>query len=387
MAQAARNARARRTTHPAPPTRDALERLRSLLPSEAVEHAAVVEVPASARPWTQTGLHVQAGNEITTFAAGRVVLGGPIGIWVAPATALWFRADRRGPIFRGTRDTHSFTAQTDGPLELAVQFAGRWADPEGTDGSPWWERRTIGGGAEVLAVRWADGADVDAALSEAAAADPSGLAAAELARRKAGAPEPPDGWEPLWDIGPSEIYDATPEGIACTTHGDVGIVRTPVDVPLTDATRLRWAWRVDELPSQLPEDTLPTHDYLSIALEFDDGTDLAWHWSAGLPVGHHYGCPLPAWRGREWHFVVRSGTADLGRWITEERAVRTDVAAAIGPPPRRIVAVWLISVSVFQRGRGRCAYGPIELSDDRQTVRVPGTASTWPIQETSTPTP
>jgi hypothetical protein len=152
--------------------------------------------------------------------------------------------------------------------------------------------------------------------------------------------------------------------MCCHTERDVGILRRDVDVPLTDATRLRWSWRVDELPSELAEDALPTHDYLSIALEFDNGQDLTWHWSAELPPGHHYRCPLPHWRERETHWVVRSGTADLGRWVDDERPVRADYEAAVGDPPERIVGVWFIAVSVFQGGRGECAYRDVTIVDE-----------------------
>jgi hypothetical protein len=131
---------------------------------------------------------------------------------------------------------------------------------------------------------------------------------------------------------------------------------------------LSWSWRVDELPSELAEDTLPTHDYLSIALEFDNGQDLTWQWSAELPPEYSYRCPLPHWDARETHLVIRSGNADIGRWLTEERAVRRDYATAVGDPPERIVGVWLIAVSVFQRGHGRCAYGAIELGDGERVA-------------------
>ena len=53
------------------------------------------------------------------------------------------------------------------------------------------------------------------------------------------------------------------------------------------------------------------HDYLSIALEFDDGQDLTWFWSCALPEGFSYRCPLDHWRHRETHVVVRTGTANL----------------------------------------------------------------------------
>ena len=40
-----------------------------------------------------------------------------------------------------------------------------------------------------------------------------------------------------------------------------------------------------------------------------------------------------------------------------------DVAARMGPPPARIVRVWLIAVSLFQRREGRCTYADIELEN------------------------
>jgi len=136
-------------------------------------------------------------------------------------------------------------------------------------------------------------------------------------------------------------------------------------------SRLRWSWRLDELPSRLPEDTAITHDYLSVALEFDDGQDLTWHWSCSLPRGVAYRCPLEHWRHREAHIVARSGQADLGRWIDEERPVLADHRVAIGgPAPTRVVRAWLIAVSCFQMGEGRGEFAAIELVDGDDVVRV-----------------
>jgi len=72
-----------------------------------------------------------------------------------------------------------------------------------------------------------------------------------------------------------------------------------------------------------------------------------WYWSAALPIGTHYACPLPTWAARETHWVVRSGADGLGRWHDERRIVADDYRAAVGAVPTRIVAVWLIAVSIF----------------------------------------
>ena len=159
------------------------------------------------------------------------------------------------------------------------------------------------------------------------------------------------------------------EQIGCITHGDAGIIRHPVHARLDASTRLRWRWRVDELPSVLPEDSLLTHDYLSIAVEFEDGRDLTYQWSSSLEPGLAYRCPLPFWRERETHVVVRSGSEQLGRWIDEERPVLADHAAAIGGrPPQSVVAIWLIANSTIQRKQGACTYSAIGLASDHEQI-------------------
>jgi hypothetical protein len=177
-------------------------------------------------------------------------------------------------------------------------------------------------------------------------------------------------------IGEQEVYAPGERGITAHPRRSVGIIRRLAAAPLTPTLRLRWSWRLDELPSRLPEDTALTHDYLSVALEFDDGQDLTWHWSASLPPGFAYRCPLEHWRHRETHIVARSGTADLGRWIDEERPVLADHQVAIGgPAPARVVRAWLIAVSCFQMGEGRGEFGRIELVDGDEVVSIADSAA------------
>ena len=177
----------------------------------------------------------------------------------------------------------------------------------------------------------------------------------------------PRGWQPLWRVGETGIFceEADASGsahIACRCRFDAGILKHPVDVPLDPAMHLAWSWRVTDLPSAFAENSVPTHDYLSIAVEFENGRDLTYAWSADLPIGTAFACPLPWWDKRETHMIVRSGTADLGRWLDEERPIAKDYAYAIGGPlPSRVVGVWLIALSCFQRGYGACDYAKIGL--------------------------
>jgi len=143
-----------------------------------------------------------------------------------------------------------------------------------------------------------------------------------------------------------------------------------VDFPLGADTTLSWRWRVAELPSAKPENELLQHDYVSLALEFENGRDLTWHWSASLPAETGYACPIPSWTPRETHVVVRSGRDGLGSWCAERRRVRDDYARFVGEPPSRIVAAWLIAVALFQHGSGAAEFAEITLESNGRRLDV-----------------
>jgi hypothetical protein len=348
--------------------------LASLPPGLSTAHA-FHWLPATQPPWFDTGIDLEPGEPVTVMANGRVFLSRALDIWVGPSFQLWCRVGERGPVFRGTRATNTFTARQRGRLWLASYFPGEWADPSGRLGTPAEGYAQVSGGMSVLVVKWTPGADVHRLFRDFARdTRVPGLVLAEAERFDQPVPAP-EQWDYLWYLGPGEIFRAgrTPDGrtaIGCHTHGDVGILRREARAPLAPGTRLRWSWRVDELPTDLAEDTLPSHDYLSIAVEFDDGQDLTYYWSAALPEGTVYRCPLPTWKDKETHVVVRCGTAGLGRWLDEERDLHADYARILGGPAREVVRVWLIANSLFQRGHGRCEYASIHLVTNEGTLEV-----------------
>ncbi len=366
LARAIRAARARvKAQAPRPPI-DGVA-LRNLL-AEVAADARLVDVPVNRPPWTAAGVHVAAGEQVTWLAWGTTYLARPLGIGFGPSIALIGRVGD-GPAQDSARDTLTFTADREGPVELGSRPPGEPREDGSfvTDRVPY---RAMSGDLQAVVVRWADGTDASEALSAVAARDASGLCAAEAARL-ADPPQPPPGWHHHPLIGEKETYAPSERGITANAARSLGIIRKPADAPLTPTLRLRWSWRLDELPSRLPEDTALTHDYLSVALEFDDGQDLTWHWSSALPLGLAYSCPLEHFRHCETHIVAHSGTADLGRWIDEERPVLADHQVAIGgPAPARVVRAWLIAVSCFQMGEGRGEFGRIELVDGDEVIRV-----------------
>jgi plastocyanin len=338
--------------------------------AEAGAEARLGDVPMNRPPWRSSEVRVSAGEQVTWLAWGVAHLLKPLGAFVPVEAVLGVRV-AGGAVQRSARPTHTFTADRDGVVELGPLFpAGGEVQRDGTVKTDRLPYRLQTGALAAVVARWPSGVDPAPALASVADRDVSGLSAAE-SERLADPPAAPPGWQfhPL--LSPAEIFSASASGIATHCRQNGGIVQRPAEAALSPTLRLRWSWRVDELPSALPEDTLVTHDYISVALEFDDGRDLTWQWSCSLPVGFAYPCPLDHWRHRETHVVVRSGSADLGRWVDEERPVLGDHRAAIGgPQPTRVVRAWLITVSAFQRSVARAEFGRMELIDGDHVVRI-----------------
>jgi DUF3047 family protein len=344
-------------------------RLRDL-PEDVVSDCRRMKVPGDRPPWVDTGIDVREGELLTTFAWGRITMSQFFDIWLGADFQLWARVGDNGPVFRGTRASNSFSAGSSGRLFLASYFPGVWADPSGRlAGSPG-DYDRVHGELSAIVVRWAPGVDLRTGLAQIATDTRGDLAAREV-RRLDDHVRPPEGWNYAWQLGDAEIWSDSPaeDGvICCHTKGDIGVVQYDVNVPITDATRLRWRWRADSLPSQMAEDITPTHDYTSIALEFDNGQDISYFWSAELPVGYTFRCPVPGYTQMETHIALRSGAVGLGNWHAEDRGVLEDYRRAVGHPPARIVRVWLIAVSLFQRQSGETWFADVELVTDSGTM-------------------
>jgi len=336
--------------------------------SDVVAEVATLDVTSAVPPWIETGIRLEPGDAFTALAEGEVVLLDEPRVSFGPALSLWFRVGKNGEIFKGTADTSTHTVRDAGPLYVAVGrigWATRQGDTEGTDPGP-------PGGFRVALIAWKG--NPARCLAALHAAIPDAPLLAREAERFASAPLRPQGWHYLWHVGDAQVYRdedfGDRPGIRAETRSDAAILVKSLDLPLTESTRLEWAWRMNELPSQVAEDSVPTHDYMSIAVEFENGQDLTYYWSATLPDGHGFRCPLPWWDQRETHVVARSGTAGLGQWHHQRATLRPDYERFVGKPPRRIVGVWLISASAFSKSVGRTDYADVFIADSDRRVRV-----------------
>jgi hypothetical protein len=341
---------------PALPSFASLAPALRLLPGETVSRVVELDLLATDQGWRSSGVTVRRGQGFTLFADGAVWIAKALGVGAGPGTALWVRIGGRAPIRKMAANATSFEAWDEGELEFCLKPPGEWLDDSGRF-DPDVPRTGATGKIAVTLALWPG----DAAAGVAAFERVTGLKGLVTQ-----AEAPPGGWSYLWRIGDGSIYRPHEEdGKACIhvhTHGDVGILQYPIEGALDDDTVLEWRWRVDRLPSSLPEHIQPTHDYLSIAVEYDNGQDLTYFWSASLAQDTVFKCPLPWWSSRETHWVVRSGTAGLGTWMSETRQLKADYATAIGGAmPTKIVRVWLIANSVFQRGHGEARFADIAL--------------------------
>ena len=355
----------------------AAERWLAALPGSAacasVAATRLVRLAADEPPWQGTGIRVEAAEAYSLFAAGRVQWSprDPT-LYAGPRYHLWARISPGGRIVNPTCDTGTFIADVAGELQVGI-YMGVWKNDRGELATPDALYRRLTGGIDVLAVVWRGDPRIALAAVDADVSRPLFIPE-ELARL--GAPRAlPEDWDYLLDTGCAGIFAGSvgPSGertLKLHAHDDQGIVCKPVDCALTPLTRIAWRWRVTSCPSAVAENRPQTHDYISIATEFDNGRDLTWIWSSELARDTHFHCPIGAWTARETHWVVRSGNDALGQWCSEERNVHADVCAAMGPPPTRIVRVWLIAVSSFQHGTARAEFADIVLDDGTHALRV-----------------
>lgn len=374
LCELGRRLRGRRAPAPDPTRfRAALDRALASTPAGVVAEHAWIDLPASKPPWRDTGIELRAGQEVSWFAAGQVVVSAALGIVATARTQLWARIGPLGPIRSSSRDSGTLRAAVDGRLELGNYLPNDWKDASGARVRDDAVYRGMAGGLSILVVRWS-GSARDGLAALAAAGDPLGVVASERERLERGDPSPP-GWRHLWHLGETEIFrpalgETGEPALACETRGDVGILQREAPFPLRAGTELSWRWRIDALPARMREDSIPSHDYLSLAVEFANGIDLTYFWSRSLPVGAAFWCPLPNWKHREFHVVIRSGLDGLGAWRSERRDLHADALRYLGSHPGDVVRVWLIAVSVFQRRRGALSITRIRLrsGDDELAV-------------------
>ncbi|MGI9328385.1 MAG: DUF3047 domain-containing protein [Pseudomonadales bacterium] len=340
-------------------------------PAPAEEVAAdrlTVDIANAMSGWLHSGLEIKSGDNVALIGRG---IWEADGLTLEPRHLLWYRIGEQGTARNFAADVEVFTADADGDLFLTLRPIGvYWDDDAGTYPAEFAEAPPIPVEITVEAIRFEEPMEVGLTSLATAGDSAAQRALTTLAERRT----LPDGFYYLPYLGRSNVWmDGTKDGrpgIQAATRDDVGIVKLPLDVPLTEDTRFNFEWRYDSLPALGPETEPQFHDYLSIALEFDNGQDLTWMWSPELEAGTHFGCPLPWWDSRETHWVLTKGRDGLGEWHQHTREVLADYRASIQlSEPARIVGVWFIANSIFGRQQGAASFANVKITNgDTETV-------------------
>jgi hypothetical protein len=349
----------------------------ALLQLPAVLSFRTLSLPCSTPPWSSSNLRVNKHDRITWLATGQMILNESLDLRMSAVRVLWARIGK-GRVFKGRKDTTTFTANESGTLELGVS-AGQWVTENGDLDTPQSAYTKLKGGLEVLLIRWATNAEPIVELDKLARlispSDPFTPLVLSERDRLLNPVTQPALWSYLWFLGDGDIFGTTQQNekqiISVNTSSDVGILQTPISVPFTSSSQLSWSWNIAQLPTTVPENGPLVHDYISIAVAFSNGLDLTYYWSSTLPVGTHYRCPLSYWKDKEFHLVVRSGQEGLGEWFSERRNIAKDYEEVIGgKAPERVTGVWLIANSVFKRGVGKGMFADIVVENGASSRAV-----------------
>jgi Protein of unknown function (DUF3047) len=126
--------------------------------------------------------------------------------------------------------------------------------------------------------------------------------------------------------------------------------------------RLRWRWRVHQLPPGGDERRTATHDSAAaVYVVFDNRTlprVLKYVWSTTLPHGTQLTNPQ-YWRAKI--IVVEHGTAGLGQWRQETVNVYADYKALFGEEPGAVQGIGVMSSSSHTRSVVSADYGDFML--------------------------
>jgi hypothetical protein len=350
-------------------TNDFHQRISALVKKSSIDIVRSVDftIEPDDLPWSQQLGEILVGQSVTFLLSGRWWILKEHNYWVDPGVAFYARISG-GAMYNPANNTGTMLADRNGTLEIA-RTIGQFKNAKGELFPSEEQYKAAEGLIEGVAIIW-QGNALDGLIQLSAEGDIDGLILAEINRinyQKL----LPAGWGYMYMFGDSGIFSEGSNGeLQCNSHKNVGILQYAIDAPLTTDLQLDWKWLVNKLPSPVAEDQILTHDYLSIAVEFDDGKDITYMWSAELPEGTVFQCPLPRWTEYETHIVQRSGNKLIGEEVQESRNVYNDYHQHIKGSATNITRIWLIANTVFMRGAGRCSYSDILLSQNGQQTKI-----------------
>ena len=200
------------------------------------------------------------------------------------------------------------------------------------------------------------------------AAQPATVVVEDWSRQPEGRRGVPEGWkEQNWG-SPKYDFRIVSESPARVLHmksdNDGSTISKELKVSVKQYPYLTWRWKAIALPKGGDSRKAATDDQAcQVYLTFPRfptavrSRILGYVWDTTAPAGT---VTTSQKTGTVTYFIVRSGPADLGRWITETRNVVEDFKRAHGEPPAEDVGAVSVAIdSNDVRDRAECMIGEI----------------------------
>jgi hypothetical protein len=178
----------------------------------------------------------------------------------------------------------------------------------------------------------------------------------------------PTGWKAQNWGSPSYDFEIVSEGSLRRVHmksnGDSSTINKEVKIDCKDYQILQWSWKVVELPKGADARKKATDDEAAqIYVTFPRFPSavrsriIGYIWDTTAPTGSMFKSQKT---GLVTYVVVRSGEADLGKWLTESRNVCQDYKKIYGEDPdEKIEAISIGIDSDDTRSRAEAYFGEI----------------------------
>jgi Protein of unknown function (DUF3047) len=184
------------------------------------------------------------------------------------------------------------------------------------------------------------------------AADPPTVAVEDWAKQTDGKTGIPDGWKGQnWGSPKYDFRIATQggrKGINLKSANDSSTISKEVKVDVKTWPVLQWSWQVVTLPKGADARKSATDDEAAqIYVTFPRfpaavrSRIISYIWDTAAPVGSVFKSEKT---GLVTYVVVRSGPADLGKWLTESRNVLEDYKKIYGEAPGEDVGAISIAI-------------------------------------------
>jgi hypothetical protein len=220
----------------------------------------------------------------------------------------------------------------------------------------WWARRPLAVAAAL------------AAIVSTLWAESSSIVVEDWAKAAVGTHGVPPGWQglkwgsPKYDF--TVIADGAGKALELNSDNDSSTISKEIKVDTKQYPILEWRWKVIALPPRGDARNAATDDQAAqLYVTFPRfptavrSRTIGYIWDSTAPVGAIFGSAKVS---TVTFVVVRSGAADLGRWISETRNVHEDYKRIYHEDPGEMVGAVSISCNSQNTGsRAAAVFGEI----------------------------